>query len=215
MKKFTILLGGTVLGTKRLQLQLSNTSVIAADHGIRHAAVLNLKPELWVGDFDSTQKNILKNYSNIPKISFPPDKDKTDGEIAVNAALERGAEHLVLCGAFGGKRTDHVLYHMTIAIKLALKGIPTLLTSGYEEGWPLTAGHHTFDFSDNIPFSIVAFSKMKNLSINGAKWSLYKELLDFGSSWTLSNQVQGTLSVVLKQGKGILLARPKIQKMPQ
>jgi thiamine pyrophosphokinase len=191
MKKFTILLGGTVLGTKRLQLQLSNTSVIAADHGIRHAAVLNLKPELWVGDFDSTQKNILKNYSNIPKISFPPDKDKTDGEIAVNAALERGAEHLVLCGAFGGKRTDHVLYHMTIAIKLALKGIPTLLTSGYEEGWPLTAGHHTFDFSDNI------------------------ELLDFGSSWTLSNQVQGTLSVVLKQGKGILLARPKIQKMPQ
>ena len=54
MSKFAILLGGDVTPTPRLTRQLEGARVISADGGMMHAEALNLVPELWVGDFDST-----------------------------------------------------------------------------------------------------------------------------------------------------------------
>ncbi|TIT31323.1 MAG: thiamine diphosphokinase, partial [Mesorhizobium sp.] len=53
MSTFTILLGGDLLRTPRLDRQVEGSRVIAADAGIGHARMLGLVPELWVGDFDS------------------------------------------------------------------------------------------------------------------------------------------------------------------
>ncbi|RCL01426.1 MAG: thiamine pyrophosphokinase [Candidatus Tokpelaia sp. JSC085] len=209
MTAFTILLGGTVVPTIRLKSQIANTIVIAADSGIRHAKLLELEPILWVGDFDSTSKNMKRNHRLIPKNLFPREKNMTDGEIAVHTAMKKGATRLVLCGAFGGEKTDHVFFHMTIAIALAERHIPVMLTSGSEEGWPLVAGHYTFDFPNKTAFSIVAFSSLESLSIHGAKWPLHSRSLDFGSSRTLSNTVSGKLSISLQSGKGLLLSRPR------
>lgn len=208
MTTFTILLDGDLVPTRRLQSQIADTPVIAADSGIRYAKPLGLDPLLWVGDFDSTDKATKTRYNKVPTVLFPSDKDMTDGEIAINAALEKGASRLILCGAFGGERTDHALLHMTMAISLAEKNIPSLLTSGTEEGWPLIPGNYIFDFPERSGFSIIAFSLIEGLCINGAKWPLHNASLNFGSSWTLSNQVCGKLSVSLHSGRGILFTRP-------
>lgn len=210
MAAFTILLGGDLVLTARLKSQIAKTTVIAADSGMRHAKLLGITPALWVGDFDSAAKDLEQAYRTVPRVSFPRNKDMSDGEITVNAALDRGANRLVLCGAFRGKRTDHTLLHITLAITLAEKNIPCLLTSGDEEGWPLIPGHYMFDLPDGIIFSIVGFSPIEGLSIQGAKWPLHKAHLDFGSSWTLSNKICGTLAVSLQAGKGILLTRPSL-----
>lgn len=208
MVTFTILLGGELVLTSRLISQIADTLVIAADSGIRHAKPLGLIPVLWVGDFDSTTGDTGKDYSSVPRIVFPHDKDMTDGELAINKALEMGAGSLILCGAFGGNRTDHALLHMTMATALAARNTPSMLTSGNEEGWPLLPGDHTFDLPDGSAFSIVAFSSIEGLSVYGAKWPLHNVRLNAGSSWTLSNKICGTLSVSLQFGKGILLVRP-------
>ncbi|RCL01098.1 MAG: thiamine pyrophosphokinase [Candidatus Tokpelaia sp. JSC188] len=205
---FSVLLGGELVPTQRLQSQIANTSVVAADSGIRHALPLALNPVLWVGDFDSTDNETKIRYNKVPTILFPSDKDMTDGELAVNFALEKGAERLILCGAFGGERTDHSLLHITMAISLAEKNIPSFLTSGIEEGWPLIPGDYIFNFPEGSSFSIIAFSKIEGLSISGAKWSLHNASLDFGSSWTLSNQVYESLSITLHSGTGILFIKP-------
>ncbi len=39
--------------TPRLERQIAGSRVIAADAGIGHARLLDIVPELWVGDFDS------------------------------------------------------------------------------------------------------------------------------------------------------------------
>ncbi|RCK99962.1 MAG: thiamine pyrophosphokinase [Candidatus Tokpelaia sp. JSC189] len=208
MTTFTILLGGELVLTRRLQSQIADTPVIAADNGIRHAVPLGLDPILWIGDFDSTDNATKRCYNEVPTILFSSNKDMTDGELAVNAALKKGASRLILCGSFGGERTDHSLLHMTMAVSLAEKNIPSLLTSGLEEGWPLISGDYIFDFPEKSGFSIIAFSPIQGLSISGAKWPLHNASLDFGSSWTLSNQICGKLSVSLHYGKGILFTRP-------
>jgi len=207
MKRCTILLDGTVTATPRLRQQLAGSACIAADGGIRHAAALGLRPQLWLGDFDSAGPALQERFHAVPRQSFPPDKDKTDGALAVEAALRQGAEELVLCGAFGGKRLDHSLLHITLAIALARKNIKTLLTDGLNEGYPLLAGEQRFDLPPGSLFSLVAFSPLTGLTIRGARWNLADQAVEAGSSHTLSNESCGIVHISLQTGYGILLAQ--------
>ncbi|MBX4335856.1 thiamine diphosphokinase [Bartonella raoultii] len=209
MTTFTILLNGNVCITNRLLSQIQKTRVIAADGGMRHAVGLNVEPELWVGDFDSSDQALRCQYDHVPREVFPSDKDMTDSALACAKALQKGARRLILCGALGGERTDHSLSHMTQAIKMAQKGISVLLTSGVEEGWPILPNLLSYDLP-NLPdgclFSIIGFSDLEGLTLSGVKWPLCDKNVSFGSSLTLSNRVCGTFSCTLRSGKAILLA---------
>lgn len=209
MSAFTILLGGDLVPTPRLESQIAGTRTIAADSGIGHAAPLGLEPELWVGDFDSASPEHAARHSGIPRLTFPPEKNKTDGEIAIEAALERGATSLVLCGAFGGARADHAFLHLAFALRLAEQGLTVLLTSGVQEGWPIPAGRTAlFDpFPESTLFSILPFSELQDLTVEGARWPLDQVSVPFGSSLTLSNVVEDGLTVRLGKGRALLLAQ--------
>ena len=206
MSKFVILLGGTVHANDRLRDLVAGARVLAADGGIAHAEALGLEPELWLGDFDSTSPELDRRYAHVPRSVFPAAKDMTDGELALNEAYRLGATEVVLCGAFGGSRTDHTLLHLTMATAHAAEGRKIILSSGDEEAHPLVAGSYKFDFPEDTLFSIVAFSPLHGLFIEGARWPLQNMELSFGSSLTVSNSVRGTLRVSLDSGKAILIA---------
>lgn len=208
MTLFTILLGGEVHPTPTLMKQIAGSRVIAADSGMRHAALLGTVPELWIGDFDSAPRELIAAHSDIARQVFPQDKDKTDGELAIQAALELGATELVVVGAFGGERPDHTHLHFTQAISLAERGMPVLLTSGRLEGRPLVAQEeHVFNYEVGTPFSIMAFTPLSGLTVVGAKWPLEEVEVAFGSSLTISNEVRGRLTISTRQGQALLLAK--------
>ncbi|MDZ5699265.1 thiamine diphosphokinase [Chelativorans sp. M5D2P16] len=207
MSRFVILLGGEVRPTSELKAQIADCRAIAADSGIRHARALGLVPELWTGDFDSVSDQMNAAHAEVPREVYPRDKDRTDGEIAIEAALGLGATALVLVGAFGGERPDHAHLHLTQAMKLAEAGVPTLLTSGAQEGQALLNGpRHRFDYAEGTLFSILAFTALSGLTVEGAKWPLDAVEVPFGSSLTLSNEVRGRLSITLAQGRALLMA---------
>jgi thiamine pyrophosphokinase len=206
MDAFTLLLGGELTRTPRLDAQTAGSRVIAADAGILHAAPLGLAPELWVGDFDSVPAELRDAFPEVERRVFPADKDQTDGEIAIDAALALGARSLVLAGAFGGPRADHAFLHLTAAMRLAEAGLDVLLTSGLQEGVPLRPGRAAFDYADGTPFSIIAFTALSGLSLAGARWPLAAIDLPFGSSLTISNAVSGRLTAALGHGRAMLIA---------
>ncbi len=213
MSTFTILLGGDLIRTPRLDRQVEGTRVIAADAGIGHARLLGLMPELWVGDFDSVPADLPADLAAVPRQTFPPEKDKTDGELAIAAALERGATSLVLAGAFGGRRADHAFLHLALSLQLAEAGTKVLLTSGAQEGVPLPPGKAGFDYADGTLFSVLGFSDLSGLTVSGAKWPLDHVEVTFGSSLTISNEVKsgktgGHLEIALGHGRALLLAHP-------
>lgn len=205
---FAILLGGDVVPTSRLSRQLAGSRVIAADSGMRHASTLRLSPELWTGDFDSVDDRLDAAFPDVEREVFPAAKDLTDGEIAVEAALSRGAKSLTLVGAFGGPRADHAFLHLALAIKLSEGGIDIRLTSGTEEGMPLRHREQRFDFRAGTLFSVLAMSELDGLTLTGVRWPLDRRHVPFGSSLTLSNEVTGDLSVSLGGGRAILIAHP-------
>ncbi len=206
MKSYTIVLDGHLQVTGRLISQIGNSNVVVADGAIRYIEALHVKPELWVGDFDSTGSGLKLKYNTIEQRSFPVAKDKTDGELAIDFALERGAERIILCGALGGKRSDHAFFHFAHALAMKKKGIDVLLTSGNEEGYAILPGHYTFDFPVGTIFSLIGFDDLGGLTIEGARWPLFEKNVPFGSSLTLSNEVNGKLQLHLSTGRALLLA---------
>jgi thiamine pyrophosphokinase len=199
--KFAILLNGPLQPTLRLKQQVLGCRSIAADGGIVHAQALDLEPELWVGDFDSAP---IASYTT-PRQVFPVDKDQTDGEIAVQKALEKGAQEMVLVGALGG-RLDQTLAHIALAIRLAQQGLSISLSNGTQEAYPVVAGRIAVDLPPQTPFSIVAFSKLEGLTLGGARWPLVNTEIELGSTCTISNVVLQNLWVSLAKGHGVLIA---------
>jgi thiamine pyrophosphokinase len=211
MNPFTILLGGDLVPTPEVAKQVAATRIIAADAGMRHAETLGVVPELWVGDFDSEPEFLPPHLASIVRQRFSHEKDKTDGELAVDIALSRGATSLLLVGAFGGTRSDHEFLHLSLGLRLAEKGMPVKLTSGRQDGYPLLPGDTEFDLPDGTLFSILAFSDLAGLSVKGAKWPLDSVEVEFGSSLTLSNETRGALAITLGAGRAMLVAHPTPQ----
>ena len=208
MSLFTILLGGDLVRTPLLETQIAGSRIIAADAGIGHAEMLGIVPELWVGDFDSVPANLPATLAAVPRKTFPPEKDQTDGELAVAEALGRGATSLLLAGAFGGPRADHAFLHLALALRLAERGVEIMLTSGAQEGVPLLPGARSFDYRDGTLFSILGFTDLTGMSVAGAKWPLDSVEAPFGSSLTISNEVRGDLRISLGRGRALLLTHP-------
>ncbi len=205
---FTILLGGNLTVTDRLRDAVAGSRFIAADSGMRHAAALGATPELWVGDFDSSDAALIAQFPHVERQAFPPAKNETDGEIATTEAIERGAARLIFVGALGGERSDHALQHFFHAMSLAERGLDILLTSGDEEAMPLLPGAKTLGLPKGALFSVIGFSDLEGLDIIGARYPLDDFSLPFGSSRTVSNVAEGPVEFHLKSGRAMILARP-------
>jgi thiamine pyrophosphokinase len=183
MQPFTILLGGSLIPTPRLRAQVAGSRVIAADSGMVHAGPLGLEPELWVGDFDSASPELQRTFAHVPREEHPVGKDFTDGELAIQAALARGADRLILVGAMGGQ-TDQTLAHLLLGIRLVQLGIPTLLSSGLEEAYPLLPGTLQLDLPPLSKLSLLPMGGFMGLSLRGVHWPLQKAEIPLGSTRT-------------------------------
>ena len=94
--------------------------VIAADGGQMHLRKFGLDSDVLLGDFDSINDAELKKIKSHNKpelITFPKEKDYTDLELAINAAIERGATDIVLLGVTG-TRLDHTTANIHLMYKI-------------------------------------------------------------------------------------------------
>lgn len=207
MSKFAILLGGTVVPTTRLRMQLVGARVIAADSGMAHAATLGLLPELWVGDFDSADATLQSSFAHVERQIHATEKDATDGELAIAEAMRRGATQLILVGGSGGQ-LDHTLAHAGFLVALERRGMSAFMTSGNEEAYPLVQELYFDDVRIGSRISIVPMTDLKSLTITGVKWPLTKRDVPLGAALTLSNVVAGPVNIDLRFGAALVLIYP-------
>jgi len=82
--------------------------VVAADSGFDVCLSSAIEPDIVVGDFDSIRYGSLARVPNDKILRYPEEKDYTDTELAIEAAMNRGAQKIVLAGG-GSGRLDHLL----------------------------------------------------------------------------------------------------------
>src|SRR5262249_7408219 len=97
------------------RLPTGAATVVAADSGVEHALALGCTVDLVVGDFDSADPDAVDAAvtAGAEVRRYPQAKDKSDLELALDAAHERGASRLIVVGGAGG-RLDHLLANMLL-----------------------------------------------------------------------------------------------------
>ena len=97
--------------------------VVAADGGERHAAALGFRIDRWVGDGDSTSTAALDALvaEGVAVERSATDKDESDTELALVAAIEAGADEVSIVGGLGGRRIDHALANVSLLLHPALE----------------------------------------------------------------------------------------------
>ncbi|HJP88570.1 MAG TPA: thiamine diphosphokinase [Candidatus Limnocylindrales bacterium] len=96
--------------------------VVAADGGARHATALRLPIDIWVGDGDSVDAELLARLEadGVDIRRVPAEKDETDAELAVATAAAAGAGQVIVLGGLGGPRLDHALANLGLVQHPAL-----------------------------------------------------------------------------------------------
>jgi len=186
--------------------------VIAADGGARHAEALGRRIDLWVGDGDSIGADELAalERAGVPIRRFPVDKDESDTELALLAALDAGARRVTICGALGGARVDHELANVWLLGHPRLAGCDVRLLDAAVRirlvgPGRIELGGQIGDLVSLLPFA----GDAAGLATEGLRYPLRNESLRSGPSRGLSNvRVAEDASLVVGSGRILLVETP-------
>ena len=109
---------------------LKDSIVVCCDGGMKHALSLGIIPDVIVGDFDSVDSSTAEYFEkkNVPVHKFPTHKDETDMELGCEAAIQMGADELILIGGIGS-RMDHTMGNCQFLVRLLKEGIKAYLVN--------------------------------------------------------------------------------------
>jgi thiamine pyrophosphokinase len=190
------------------QLLAPGDVIIAADGGALVAQQLGLQPQVVIGDLDSLPGGMRTQLQQrgCRFIDHPARKDETDTELAIQHALEMGAEEIVLLGAVGG-RLDHTLANVLLLGMAALEGVTVRMVTGNTDVWLIRAGEdleihgQPGDTVTLLPLGQDA----AGITTTGLEWALDNDTLYFGPARGVSNLMTAeTARVALREG--LLLA---------
>jgi len=184
---------------------LADALIVAADGGARRALELGLTPDVIVGDGDSLPVATADELraSGIEFISHPPAKDESDTELAVREALRRGADRVVVVGAFGGGRLEHTLANVLMLAQPDLADVDIALIDDLStvrvmgDGPPGTLDLHgsAGDFVSLLPLS----ERVEGVTTDGLAFPLRDEDLWQGPTRGLSNEMTSDSAAVTRR----------------
>lgn len=128
--KALIVLGGDRPGKELLWRCCKEADLtIAADKGLEAFALAGIAPKLLLGDMDSVSETVLLAMQDVAEVErLPAIKDDTDGVHALDVAIARGAKHITLLGALGG-RMDHALANLMLLCRAQRMGAKAQILS--------------------------------------------------------------------------------------
>ena len=187
--KVVIISGGNSPSYTLIKKELRESEyLIAADSGANALFKYDVFPDYIIGDLDSI-KTVALNYYKDRKVSilqYPPEKDYTDTEIAVNKAIDLGATEIVLLGCTGS-RIDHLFGNIGMLLKCLKLGVSCVIKDDNNIIF-LTETSTKIRGSLGKTFSIIPYSEeISDLTIIGAKYPLDNYKMKIGSAIGISN----------------------------
>ena len=203
-----LICGGTLSAAflKEIYDRYPEAEVYAVDGGLRVAEAAGVMPDYLVGDFDTAEDLLVSRYEKrCITLRHKPEKDATDTELAIDEALDRGAEKIILLGATG-TRMDHTLAYVHMLYRILKQGKKAWILdehnriSLHEKPFVCRRSEMFGDYVSFLPF----FGETTGVTLKGFKYPLSGKTLIAGISLGVSNEAKEEVMEVSFE-KGYLL----------
>lgn len=181
-------------------------AVICADGGARHLAAAGIIPDIIVGDMDSLDSAMLRDYETRGSriLRHPPRKDETDTELALREAFGMGPEEVWIWGALG-YRVDHLLANISLLFQGKGAGIEVKLIDPWCEVF-LIDRRRVIAGAAGQTISLFPFAgPAAGVTLTGFEFPLAKAVMEIGRPYGVSNRLAAAQGIV-EVDSGCLLA---------
>jgi len=183
--------------------------VIAADSGLEHAQSLAHTVDLVVGDLDSVDPGALADAvargASVER--HPADKDATDLELALGAALARGVRHVTVVGGHGG-RVDHFLANALLLASDAFEALDIDAWMGRAHVTVVRARAELYGAPGSLCTLLAIGGPARGITTQGLRYPLDDEILPPGSTRGVSNVLVGSIATVTVRAGTVLVVQP-------
>ncbi len=194
-------------------------TVICADGGYRNAEALGIRPDILIGDYDSSARPDPEavKAAGEDMILLPKVKDMTDSEAAIDLAASRGAERILVLGGLGG-RFDHAMGNVGMLAKYCGKSAFSAFLDGQNLVYMLAPGTYelprTLLETDYTYLGLIAYAgPVRSLSIRGCKYTLDRHDLTPDTTLGVSNEILGEKATIsFEDGKLLVIHTRDIDK---
>lgn len=201
---YIVIISGGTLESKYASALLKagkKVKVIAVDGGLMYCQEQGIVPDYIVGDFDTVDKKVLKEFrknSAIKIREYNPCKDVTDTQAAVSLAiemLEQAGEtgekiNIWLLGATGS-RMDHTMANMGCLLEVLNAGYFMKIVDGNNCMYAYTKSFilEREELLYQKYLSLIAMEKVSGLCIHGMKYEVENIELPVLSGHGVSNEL--------------------------
>jgi len=202
MKEIIIVCAGENYSVDKLKKYSSSASfIIAVDGGLRILNDAGLDPTLIIGDFDSVDSEMIGMYPNVPKKTFPSDKDFTDSELAILEARAMNPDKIYMF-ASTGSYVDHTLANLFLLKKYDELNI-SIITDNSEI--TLVNKCITIKKAKNRRFSLFPLGCIANIQIRGSKYNYAGNNLDVSDQSVSNVAVEDELEITFDSGEILMV----------
>ncbi|MBQ8603859.1 MAG: thiamine diphosphokinase [Oscillospiraceae bacterium] len=202
-----------IIGAVEIDFPLENyirdtDFVICADRGWQNAVAHGIKPDMIVGDFDSSPQpeNAGADITVLPVV-----KDDTDTYYVARYAVEHGFTDVLLRGVIGGRRFEHTIANIQTLLYLARNRVNATAITAYSQIMVIENGSISLpDMGDKF-FSLFSLGdRAEGVSIKGAKYPLDNYTLNNFYPIGVSNEFIGeTVEISVEKGSLLLIISDK------
>jgi len=204
-----IFLGGDPVPAGTLDDLPTDAFVIGADSGIDHALAHHWVVDLAVGDFDSVSAHGLAAVEDSGALidRHPADKDETDFELALSAALGHGVQRVVVVGGHGG-RVDHFLANAMVLLSERYRGVTIEARFGAARVHVVRDRLTLVGEPGELVTLLAVTGPVFGIVTTGLRYRLSGESLTPGSSRGVSNELVDTTATISVADGDLLVIRP-------
>ncbi len=183
--------------------------VIAADGGARYAAPLGLPLHQVIGDFDSLSAGDADELeaAGVTVTRFSANKDATDTELALLAALDAGATEIALLCTWGG-RSDHAIGTLALLAHPRCDAAAVVILDEQTRTQLVRSGTTlTLRGESGRTISLTPWGGDATVTATGVRWSLGNELLAAGGTRGISNVATAAEVVITVHNGAVLVSQ--------
>ena len=205
-KRAVLFANGALPAPEKLLSQIEKSDLlIAVDGGLNHMIALGLTPNLIIGDLDSALPDDVRRFHENGTVvrKFPEEKDETDLELALQAALEFEPSTILVVAALGN-RLDHTLGNLFLLTQPQFLNKDIRLIDGEQEVFLIDQSIEITGMPGQRVSLLPLNGPVTGIQTTGLQYPLNNETLYPDKTRGISNRMTG-FSATVKFQRGILL----------